>query len=167
MQWSADRNGGFSRADFATLYLPPLMDPVYGYNAVNVEAGVRDTSSFLRWLRSMLAVRRRFRVFGAGEFGVIDADNPAVFAYVRRLPEGDTGRGIDADVLCVCNLSARAQPVHLDVCALSGCTPVELTGDTVFPTLSCEPYRLSLTPYGFFWFRLDGTPARGRDEADQ
>jgi maltose alpha-D-glucosyltransferase/alpha-amylase len=130
------------------------MDPVYGFQAVNVEASVRDTSSFLRWMRSMLAVRRRYQVFGEGSFEFIEVDNPSVLAYVRRPAYADDNDAGQA-VLCVCNLSARAQPADLDVRALAGLTPVELTGDTEFPVLGDAPYRLSLAPYGFFWFRLD------------
>jgi maltose alpha-D-glucosyltransferase / alpha-amylase len=130
------------------------MDPVYGFQAVNVEACVRDTSSFLRWMRSMIAVRHRYQVFGEGDFEFVDVDNPAVFAYLRRPADvGDPDGG--QSVLCVCNMSARAQPADLDVRKLAGFTPVELSGDTAFPVLGTEPYRLSLPPYGFFWFRLD------------
>ena len=83
MQWSPDRNAGFSRADFAQLYLPPLMDPVYGYQAVNVEAEMRNPSSLLHWMRRMLEVRKQHPVFGTGTFEVISAENPSVLAYVR------------------------------------------------------------------------------------
>ena len=89
MQWTPDRNGGFSRADFAQLYLPPLMDPVYGYQAVNVEAERRDPSSFLHWLRRMLAVRRQYPQFATGTLEVLPADNPSVLAYVRQARDGD------------------------------------------------------------------------------
>jgi len=93
MQWSPDRNGGFSTADFAQLYLPPLMDPVYGYQAVNVEAGLRDPSSQLHWTRRMLAVRREHPVFGTGSFEVVSAENPSVLAYVRSWPPAGSGAG--------------------------------------------------------------------------
>jgi maltose alpha-D-glucosyltransferase/alpha-amylase len=100
MQWSPDRNSGFSRADFAQLYLPPLMDPVYGYQAVNVEAEQRDASSFLHWLRRMLAVRHQYPQFATGSFEVLPADNPSVLAYVRRAHDGDRlGAGIGFDAL--------------------------------------------------------------------
>jgi maltose alpha-D-glucosyltransferase/alpha-amylase len=152
MQWSADRNGGFSRADFHALYLPPLMDSVYGYQAVNVEAAVRDPSSFLHWVRRMLHVRREHRVFGEGDFELVGADNAAVLAYVRTLhSRGDAEL---ASVLCVGNMSAAAQPVHLGLGAWSGAAPVELTGGVTFPTIDDDPYRVTLPPYGFSWFEL-------------
>jgi maltose alpha-D-glucosyltransferase/alpha-amylase len=97
MQWSPDRNAGFSRADFAQLYLPPLMDPVYGYQAVNVEAEQRDLSSFLHWLRRMLAVRHQYPQFATGSFEVLPADNPSVFAYVRQAHDGDRLGGLSYD----------------------------------------------------------------------
>ena len=100
MQWTPDRNAGFSKADFAQLYLPPLMDPVYGFQAVNVEAEMRDPSSFLHWMQRMLEVRKQHPLFGTGTFEVLPVDNPSVLAYVRR--EGDD------TVLCVNNLSAAS-----------------------------------------------------------
>src|SRR5205823_6741111 len=105
MQWSPDRNAGFSRAEFARLYLPPLMDAVYGYQAVNVEAGMQDQSSFLHWMRRMLHVRKQHPLFGAGVFDLAHADNPSALAFIRELD--------DDVVLCVNNLSGRAQPVEL------------------------------------------------------
>src|SRR5687768_2065205 len=110
MQWTPDRNAGFSKADFARLYLPPLMDPVHGYQAVNVEAEMRDPSSFLHWLRRMLGVRRQHSVFGQGSFEVLHAENPSVLAFLRRLADDDGGEDI---VLGVYNLSRFAQPVEL------------------------------------------------------
>src|SRR5207302_405534 len=97
MQWSSDRNAGFSRADFAQLYLPPLMDPVYGFQACNVEAAMRSSSSFIHWMRRMIEVRKQHPLFGTGTFEVLDADNPAVLAYLRQ--QGDDR------VICVSNLS--------------------------------------------------------------
>jgi maltose alpha-D-glucosyltransferase / alpha-amylase len=151
MQWTPDRNAGFSRADFARLYLPPLMDPVHGYQAVNVEAEHRDTSSFLHWLRRMLEVRRQHPVFGQGSFEVLHAENPSVLAFLRRLA-GDDG---DEDiVLCVYNLSRFAQPVELMLGHMAGKTPVELLGRVPFPPIGELPYFVTLPPYDFFWFDL-------------
>jgi len=143
MQWAPDRNAGFSRADFAQLYLPPLMDPVHGYQAVNVEAEQRDPSSFLHWLRRMLLVRHQYPQFATGSLEILPADNPSVIAYVRRSsvkdgpaavqPEldsaADAARGPDfqvppgepeptgthTSVLCVSNLSRFAQPAELSL----------------------------------------------------
>jgi maltose alpha-D-glucosyltransferase / alpha-amylase len=149
MQWSADRNAGFSRADFAQLYLPPLMDPVYGYTAVNVEAQQRNESSMLHWLRRFLSVRRRHPVFGEGAFEALDATNPSVFAFLRSSPQ--------ETILCVNNLSRFAQPVELDLRRFARWTPVELVGKVHFPRIGELPYLLTMAPHGFYWFVLENT----------
>ncbi len=150
MQWSGDRNGGFSKADFAELYLPPLMDPVYGFQAINVEAQLRSPNSFLRWLQRFIAVRKAHPVFGEGSYEALECSNPRVFAHLRTLAEDR--------VLCVHNLAASAQPVELGLAAHRGFEPVELLGGAVFPMISDEPYRLTLGARGFMWFRLrDGS----------
>jgi maltose alpha-D-glucosyltransferase/alpha-amylase len=155
MQWSPDRNAGFSRADFAQLYLPPLMDPVYGYQAVNVEAQVRNPSSLLHWMKRMLEVRKEHAVFGTGTFEVISVENPSVLAYMRRLPDGDTSGESGSDtVLCVCNLSRFAQPAELPLQRWEGKTPIELLGRVPFPRIGELPYFVTLAPYGFYWFEL-------------
>jgi maltose alpha-D-glucosyltransferase/alpha-amylase len=146
MQWTGDRNGGFSRADFAALYLPPLMDPVYGYQAVNVEAQLRTPTSFLRWLRRFIALRKEHPVFGLGTYEPQAADNPRVFAHVRRYEEDI--------VLCVHNLARSAQPVQLDLGQFEGLVPEEMLGRTRFPRIGSLPYLLTLAPRGFYWFRL-------------
>jgi maltose alpha-D-glucosyltransferase/alpha-amylase len=150
MQWSPDRNAGFSRADFAQLYSAPLMDPVYGYQALNVEGELRDPSSLLHWLQRMLQVRKRHPLFGIGTFEVLSAENPSVLAYVREY-EGDT-------VLCVNNLSRFAQPVELSLQRFEGRTPIELLGRVPFPRIGELPYLLTLGPYGFYWFQIVETP---------
>jgi maltose alpha-D-glucosyltransferase/alpha-amylase len=151
MQWTPDRNAGFSRSDFARLYLPPLMDPVHGYQAVNVEAEMRDPSSFLHWLRRMLEVRRKHPVFGPGSFEVLHAENPSVLAFLRRQPDDDGGEDI---VLGVYNLSRFAQPCELMLGHLAGKTPVEMLGRVPFPAIGELPYFVTVAPYGFFWFDL-------------
>ena len=148
MQWTPDRNGGFSHADFAQLYLPPLMDPVYGFQAVNVEAQVRNPSSLLHWMHRMLEVRRQHPVFGTGSMEVVSTDNPSVLAYVRA-PEGydsgagpNTGRGLCTDApvtdvnvaLCVSNLSRLVQPAQLQLHRWQGMTPLELLGRCSVPS---------------------------------
>jgi maltose alpha-D-glucosyltransferase / alpha-amylase len=150
MQWSPDRNAGFSRADFAQLYAAPLMDPVYGYQALNVEGELRDPSSLLHWLQRMLQVRKRHPLFGIGSFEVLTAENPSVLAYVRER-EGDV-------VLCVNNLSRFAQPVELSLQRFEGRTPIELLGRVPFPRIGELPYLLTLGPYGFYWFQIVETP---------
>ncbi len=147
MQWTPDRNAGFSRADFAQLYLPPLMDPVYGYQAVNVEAQVRNPSSFLQWLQRALQVRKRHNeTFGVGAFEILQAENPSVFAFIRQ--HGDE------TLLCVNNLSRFAQPVELHLQRFAGRTPVELVGRVPFPRVGELPYLLTLGGHSFYWFQL-------------
>ncbi len=147
MQWSPDRNAGFSRADFARLYLPPLMDPVHGFQSVNVEAQMRDRSSMLYWMRRMLAVRKQHPVFGTGSFEVIPSENPSVLAFVRR-------QSSDI-VLCVYNLSRFAQPAELPLQRFDGKVPVELLGRVPFPKIGELPYFVTLGPYDTYWFELD------------
>ena len=150
MQWSSDRNGGFSRADPAALTLPPIMDPLYGFQAVNVEAQQRDQHSQLVWLKGMLAVRKSHQAFGRGTQRFLRPANRKVLVYLRE-------HGGDRDhetILCVANLSRTAQAVELDLAEFEGRTPVELTGGTAFPKLGQLPYLLTLPPYGFLWFRL-------------
>jgi maltose alpha-D-glucosyltransferase / alpha-amylase len=150
MQWSPDRNSGFSRADFAQLYSAPLMDPVYGYQALNVEGEMRDPSSLLHWIQRMLQVRKRHPLFGIGSFEVLSAENPSVLAYIRELG--------DDVVLCVNNLSRFAQPVELSLQRFEGRTPIELLGRVPFPRIGELPYLLTLGPYGFYWFQIVETP---------
>ncbi len=146
MQWSADRNGGFSRANPARLSSPVIMDPVFGYEAVNVEAQRDDPSSLLSWMRQMIKLRRLFKVFGRGSIELLSPSNAKIVAYVRRYE--------DERLLCVANLSRFAQPVSLDLVHLAGVTPVEMLGYVEFPKIGTAPYCLSLGPYGFFWFEL-------------
>jgi maltose alpha-D-glucosyltransferase/alpha-amylase len=173
MQWSPDRNAGFSRADFAQLYLPPLMDPVYGFQSVNVEAQMRNPSSLLHWMRRMLEVRRQHPVFGTGSIEVISTDNPSALAYIRvpmgseaisgkprptkrsaRVPSPAGTAAPEEAVLCVSNLSRFAQPAQLPLHRWEGRTPIELLGRTPFPPIGELPYFVTLPPYGFYWFGL-------------
>jgi maltose alpha-D-glucosyltransferase/alpha-amylase len=146
MHWTGDRNGGFSRADFAQLYLPPLMDPVHGYQAVNIEAQLRSPTSLLRWLQRFIALRKAHPVFGLGTYEPIHPSNPRVFAHLRRFEEDV--------VLCVHNLARSAQAVELDLSQLEGMVPVEMLGQSPFPPIGKLPYLLTLAPRGFFWFQL-------------
>ncbi len=146
MQWSSDRNAGFSRADPQRLYSPVILDPVYGYQAVNVEAAEREPASLLHWVKNMIRLRRLFKVFGRGSLEFLDPENQKVLAYVRR--DGDDV------VLCVANLAHTVQPVSLDLSAFDGLVPVEMLGYTEFPRAGRQPYFLSLAPYGFYWFEL-------------
>ncbi|HMM85157.1 maltose alpha-D-glucosyltransferase [Azohydromonas sp.] len=146
MQWTSDRNGGFSRADPQRLYLPPIQDPVYGYEAVNVEAQSREPSSLLNWTRRMLAVRASSQAFGRGRFTMLHPGNRKIVAYLRELD--------DEVILCVANMSRAAQPVELDLHAYRGRVPVEMLGRHAFPPIGDLPYLLTLPGHGFFWFRL-------------
>ena len=146
MQWTGDRNGGFSRADFAQLYLPPLMDPVYGYQAVNVEAQLRTPTSLLRWIRRFIALRKQHPVFGLGTYEPLETSNPRIFAHVRRYE--------DDIVLCVHNVARSAQAVELDLARFRGMVPEEMFGRTAFPPVGELPYLLTLGPRDFFWFQL-------------
>jgi maltose alpha-D-glucosyltransferase/alpha-amylase len=146
MQWSVDRNAGFSRADPQRLYLPLIMDPIYGYQAVNVEAQSRDPSSLLNWTRRILAVRRQSQCFGRGALEFVRPQNRKVLAYIRCLPS--------EVVLCVANLSQTAQAVELDLSRYKGRVPVELMGRNAFPPIGELPYFLTLPAHGFFWLLL-------------
>jgi maltose alpha-D-glucosyltransferase/alpha-amylase len=147
MQWSPERNGGFSRADPQRLYLQPIMDAIYGYEAVNVEAQLREPASLLNWTRRMLAVRKTEAAFGRGRLSFLRPGNRKILAYLRE-------HGEDA-ILCVANLSRNAQPVELDLSRYRGRVPVELMGRTAFPPIGELPYLLSLAGHGFLWFRLE------------
>jgi maltose alpha-D-glucosyltransferase / alpha-amylase len=157
MQWSSDRNAGFSRADPAALYLPLLMDPVYGYQAVNIEAQERVATSFLHWLRRLLQVRKQHPVFGMGDYEPLYPENRRVFAFTRQL-------GADV-VLVVANLSRFAQPVELDLGRWTGLVPEEMFGRTPFPIIDNRAYRLAMGPHGFYWFRLVEPPSDPDDTA--
>jgi maltose alpha-D-glucosyltransferase/alpha-amylase len=146
MQWTGDRNAGFSRADFAQLYAPPLMDPVYGYQAVNIEAQLRTPTSLLRWLKRFIDLRKAHPVFGLGTYEPLTTSNPRIFAHVRQY-EDDTA-------LCVHNLARSAQPVELDLSKYEGRWPEEMFGRTRFPRIGELPYLLTLAPRGFYWFLL-------------
>ncbi len=153
MQWTGDRNAGFSKADTAMLYSPLNVDPVYGYQALNVEAQVRVPNSLLNWTKRMLAVRKRYKTFGRGTLEWIKPANRAILAYVRKYG-GET-------LLMVHNLAGSAQPVELDLRRFIGAEVIELLNEVRFPQVAEHPYQLSLAPYGFFWFRLELSP-RGR-----
>ncbi len=151
MQWNSDRNAGFSRCDPARLYFPVVMDPIYGYQVVNVEAQLSDQSSLLHWTRNMIALRKLFQVFGRGTLSFLNPANRKVLAYLRDLVRPD---GSHETVLCVANLSRFAQPVSLDLKDFAGQEPVEMLGYVPFPTITEEPYALTLAPYSFLWLEL-------------
>jgi maltose alpha-D-glucosyltransferase/alpha-amylase len=153
MQWSPDRNAGFSDADPARLYLPVLMDYVYGYQALNVESEMHQTTSLLWWTKRMIEIRKRHPVFGLGTFEELGASNPSVLAYVREFG--------DDLVLCVANLSRFPQPVELDLRRFENCSPIELTGNVHFPRIGELPYLLTLPGHGHYWFAVSSQDEYG------
>ena len=159
MQWSSDRNAGFSQSDPARLYLPLIMDPVYGYQALNVESQRANPGSLLNWTRRMIQIRKRHPVFGTGEFTELNATNPSVLAFLREYG--------DDRMLCVNNLSRHPQPVELDLSRHAGVSPVECVGGVRFPEIGELPYLLTLPGHGFYWFQLPPDPptrvAEGRE----
>ncbi len=150
MQWSADRNGGFSRADFARLYLPPIVDQVYSYQTVNVEWQQRDPSSLLNWTKRLIALRSQSQTFGRGSLEFLPGDNRKVLCYLRRYQ--------DEVILCVANLSRFTQPLRLDLSEFNTFHPVEMFGRVIFPPIGELPYFLTLGPHNFYWFRLEQSP---------
>ena len=159
MQWTSDRNAGFSKCDPARLYFPVVMDPIYGYQVVNVEAQLADQSSLLHWTRNMIALRKLFQVFGRGTLSFLNPSNRKILAYLRSLDRGDGSHEI---VLCVANLSRFAQPVSLDLAPYAGMEPVEMLGYVPFPTIADTPYQLTLAPYSFIWLELQAAPTESR-----
>ncbi|GAA3197796.1 maltose alpha-D-glucosyltransferase [Actinocorallia longicatena] len=150
MQWTPDRNAGFSSCDPARLYLPVIMDPIYGYQALNVEAQQRNPGSLLLWTRKMIEIRKRHPVFGNGSYVELSADNPAVLAFIREFG--------DDRVLCVNNLSRFPQPVELDLRRFEGISPIECMGGVRFPAIGELPYLMTLPGHGFYWFVLPPAP---------
>ncbi|HEX8684961.1 MAG TPA: maltose alpha-D-glucosyltransferase [Pyrinomonadaceae bacterium] len=154
MQWSSDRNAGFSKADFERLYFPVINNPVYGFQSVNVEAQLRYDTSLLNWMRQMIHLRKAHPLFGRGAMQIVKPENRKIFAFTRSY-ESETA-------LCVFNLSNTAQPVELDLSEFEGRTPVEMLGETTFPRISRAPYQLAFAPWGFYWFLLKET--EGKDK---
>ncbi|MEK1904498.1 MAG: maltose alpha-D-glucosyltransferase [Pseudomonas sp.] len=151
MQWSVDRNGGFSRADPASLVLPPIMDPLYGFQSINVEAQLRDAHSLLNWTRRMLAIRKQQKAFGRGSLKMLAPSNRRILAYTREFTGVD---GKHELILCVANVSRAAQAAELELSVYEGKVPVEMVGGTSFPPIGQLNYLLTLPPYGFYWFLL-------------
>ncbi|MGE8120044.1 maltose alpha-D-glucosyltransferase [Pseudomonas fulva] len=151
MQWSPDRNGGFSRADPQRLVLPPIMDPLYGYQTVNVEAQSHDPHSLLNWTRRLLAVRKQQKAFGRGTLRTLTPSNRRILAYIREFTDAD---GHTEVILCVANVSRAAQAAELDLSQYADKVPVEMIGGSAFPPIGQLPFLLTLPPYGFYWFVL-------------
>ena len=152
MQWSPDRNGGFSKVEPARLFLPPIQDAIYGFNSINVEAQIASPSSLLNWMRRMIAVRRKQKALGRGTLHFLYPSNRKVLAYLRRY-ERET-------LLCLANVSHAPQAAQLDLAEFRGYAPVELTVGSAFPQIGDRPYMLTLRSYGLYWFRLEKTIPR-------
>ena len=148
MQWSSDRNAGFSRADEIALYLPLVRSALYGYEAVNVEMQQQLRSSLLNWMRWVIRVRNAHRAFGRGEMIFLNPRNPKILAYLRRYET--------EIILCVANLSETAQAALLELAEYDGCTPVSLFGGSFFPSIGSVPYQITLAGHSFFWLKLLG-----------
>ncbi|WP_397458945.1 maltose alpha-D-glucosyltransferase [Pseudomonas asplenii] len=151
MQWSIDRNGGFSRADPASLVLPPIMDPLYGYPSVNVETQAGDPHSLLNWTRRLLAVRKQQKAFGRGSLKMLSPANRRILAYTREYTDAEGNNEI---ILCVANVSRTAQAAELELSHFAGRVPVEMLGGNAFPPIGQLNFLLTLAPYGFYWFLL-------------
>jgi maltose alpha-D-glucosyltransferase/alpha-amylase len=160
MQWSPDKNAGFSRANPQKLYLPVIVDPGYHYETVNVEAQDANPHSLLWWMRRLIALRKRHRAFSRGTLELLAPDNHRVLAFLRRYG--------NETLLVVANLSRFVQHVELDLPVLAGMTPVELFGRSAFPPITQAPYPLTLSQHSFYWFALEAQPApRVRQTAPQ
>ncbi|NLA55492.1 MAG: maltose alpha-D-glucosyltransferase [Corynebacterium humireducens] len=148
MQWSNDRNGGFSRAEPERLYLPAIQNDQYGFQTVNVENSMKRDNSLLHWVRSQIKVRQQYKAFGRGTYREVPSENEAVLTFLREY-KGET-------ILCVNNLSDRPQAVSLDLSEFSGVTPRELSGGESFPPIRHYPWVVTLAPHAYFWFDLSG-----------
>ena len=146
MQWSSDRNGGFSRALPERLYSPVIQNDEYGYQTVNVESQMKRDNSLLQWIRALIHVRKQYQAFGLGEYRELVSDNDAVFAFLREYRE--------ERILCVNNFSERPQAVRLNLSEFQGTQPRELTGGEIFPEITESPWTVTLAPHGFFWFAI-------------
>jgi len=151
MQWSSDRNAGFSRANPQSLYLPVIIDPEYHYETVNVESQTQNSQSLLWWVKRIIALRKRFQAFGRGDIEFLQPENRKVLSFLREYG--------DERILIVANLSRFAQYAYIDLSAYRGMTPRELFGRTEFPVITEQPYMLSLGPHSFYWFALEPSPA--------
>jgi len=151
MQWSADRNAGFSRANPQKLYLPVIIDPSHHYEQVNVEQQQSSRWSLLWWMKRLIALRKRYRAFGRGTIEFLQPENRKVLAFIRRYE--------NEIVLVVANLSRLVQCFELDLSPFKGMVPVELSGGTKFPEVGDRPYFLNLGPFAFYWFSLEPASA--------
>ena len=161
MQWTPDRNAGFSRADPARMYLPVIMDPTYGYQSVNVEQQSGSSNTLLHWTRRMIEVRKQHPAFGLGTFTELGSANSSVLSYLREVAPTARLRSASDVILCVNNLSRFPQAVKLDLSMFAGRIPVELTGSVPFPQISADEYMITLPGHGFYWFALQPDPDCG------
>jgi len=146
MQWSADRNAGFSKANPQKLFLPIIIDPEYHYEAVNVDNMEKNPSSFLWWTRRVIAMRKRFKSFGRGSIEFLFPDNPNILAFTRSYK--------DEIILVVVNLSRFSQVVELNLSKFAGYIPEEMFSRNRFPVIKETPYILTLSVHDYYWFQL-------------
>ncbi len=151
MQWSPERNAGFSRANPQRLYLPPIIDPEYHYEAINVENQINNTDSLLWWMKRLIALRKRYRAFGRGSIDFLRPENHKILAYLRRYQ--------DENLLMVANLSHTAQQTQIDLSEFKDYRPVDLFGRVEFASITDNRYFFTLSPYAFYWFSLESQPA--------
>jgi maltose alpha-D-glucosyltransferase/alpha-amylase len=171
MQWSGERNAGFSRGNPQRLYLPVIIDPAYHYEVVNVEAQQNNQHSLLWWIKRLMALRKHYRAFGRGSLEFLTPDNRKVLAFVRRYsPLAPEVRGVGGEgeerILVVANLSRHVQHVELDLGAFRGLVPVEMLGRTALPPIVDRPYFLTLGPYAFYWLSLEPQPSHAVTPAE-
>jgi maltose alpha-D-glucosyltransferase/alpha-amylase len=163
MQWSPDRNAGFSRANPQRLYLPVIIDPAYHYEAVNVEAQQNNPHSLLWWMKRLIGLRKRYRAFSRGSIHFLQPENHKVLAFVRRYPPAGSSDALPHDgeelILVIANLSRFVQCAELDLSAFRGMTPTEMLGRTRFPTVGDRPYFFTLGGYAIYWFALQAPQA--------
>ncbi len=152
MHWTADRNAGFSKADPSQLFLPVVADAVYGYQSVNIEAQKQATHSLLNWMRRMIAIRKKHKVFGRGTLEFLNPTNEKILAYLRAYEQ--------QTVLLVHNLAESSQAVELDLGRFKGVVPEELFGESRFPVIGERPYVLTLGPYSYYWIHLPAARSR-------
>jgi maltose alpha-D-glucosyltransferase / alpha-amylase len=151
MQWSPDRNAGFSNANPQSLYLPVITDPEYDYKSVNVEVEENNPHSLLRWMRTLISLRRKAKPLGYGTLEFLPSQNRQTISFVRQCE--------DDSVLVIANLSRFAQPIEIDLSKFNGLSPIEMFGNKRFPSIGNAPYFFTLAPHGFYWFKLERTEA--------
>ena len=147
MQWTADRNAGFSKANPHKLYLPVVIDPEYRYESVNVESQLMNSSSLLWWMKRIIGMRKKFKAFGRGDINFLSPPNAKIIAYTRTYEE--------EEILILGNLSRFPQSAEIELKDYEGYTPVEVFSHNKFPKITEQPYLFTMGPHGYYWFLLE------------